>query len=355
MTDERLPPPPVEPLPDLTWARLERQLWATLDAPVVVAPPSPRARWRWPVAAAVSVAAAAAVALAWPSRPGDGAELTSRAPTTMPSRVATAAAETELSVGDASIRLAPFSALYLHGGDRGVGMILDRGQASFEVAPADGSTALRRRRRRGPGHGGRHRLHRDPTRGRRDRRRPPWRGRGAGRRPAGAGARRRVVGRRGRAPDRDGGDGCGCAAYRAYRWAAYRWAGYRWAACSWAGSVDGGPSARDRSRAADAARAPPRRAAGPGRRRQGRLRRRPPPSRRPIPRPPWPRIRPWPLVGGPGLPMGCTRPLAWPSSAATTAAPAPWRSATCERTRRAATPRTPVRCSNACRTERLPR
>jgi hypothetical protein len=34
MTDERLPPPPVEPLPDLTWARLERQLWATLDAPV---------------------------------------------------------------------------------------------------------------------------------------------------------------------------------------------------------------------------------------------------------------------------------------------------------------------------------
>ena len=138
MTDERLPPPPVEPLPDLTWARLERQLWATLDAPVVVAPPSPRARWRWPVAAAVSVAAAAAVALAWPSRPGDGAELTSRAPTTMPSRVATAAAETELSVGDASIRLAPFSALYLHGGDRGVGMILDRGQASFEVAPRMG-------------------------------------------------------------------------------------------------------------------------------------------------------------------------------------------------------------------------
>ncbi|MBP8809017.1 MAG: FecR domain-containing protein [Kofleriaceae bacterium] len=138
MTDERLPPPPVEPLPDLTWARLERQLWATLDAPVVVAPPSPRARWRWPVAAAVSVAAAAAVALAWPARPGDGAELTSRAPTTMPSRVATAAAETELSVGDASIRLAPFSALYLHGGDRGVGMILDRGQASFEVAPRMG-------------------------------------------------------------------------------------------------------------------------------------------------------------------------------------------------------------------------
>jgi hypothetical protein len=273
----------------------------------------------------------------------------------MPSRVATAAAETELSVGDASIRLAPFSALYLHGGDRGVGMILDRGQASFEVAPRMGRPPFVVDAGRGPGHGGRHRLHRDPTRGRRDRRRPPWRGRGAGRRPAGAGARRRVVGRRGRAPDRDGGDGCGCAAYRAYRWAAYRWAGYRWAACSWAGSVDGGPQRprsqprrRRRARPATSSRRPRPSTARPPTPP-------PPPSRRPIPRPPWPRIRPWPLVGGPGLPMGCTRPLAWPSSAATTAAPAPWRSATCERTRRAATPRTPVRCSNACRTERLPR
>ena len=32
--DRPLPPPPVEPLPDLAWARLERQLWQTLDTPV---------------------------------------------------------------------------------------------------------------------------------------------------------------------------------------------------------------------------------------------------------------------------------------------------------------------------------
>lgn len=36
--------PPVEPLPDLTWARLERRLWQSLDAPPVaeVAPTTPR-------------------------------------------------------------------------------------------------------------------------------------------------------------------------------------------------------------------------------------------------------------------------------------------------------------------------
>ena len=50
--DRPLPPPPVEPLPDLAWARLERQLWQTLDTPVEE--PAPRARfqlgrWRYPL------------------------------------------------------------------------------------------------------------------------------------------------------------------------------------------------------------------------------------------------------------------------------------------------------------------
>lgn len=136
MSDERLPPPPVEPLSDLSWARLERQLWQALDAPTAApAPTTARARWRWPVVAGAAVAAAAAAALLWPSAPSGHGPLGTPRTTGLPSRVATAAAETSLTFGDAAIRLAPHSALYLRGDERGVDLVLDRGQASFEVTP----------------------------------------------------------------------------------------------------------------------------------------------------------------------------------------------------------------------------
>ena len=134
--------PPVEPLPDLTWARLERQLWQTLDAPAprVVEPPRAR-RWRWPAIAGTAIAATAAIALMWPR--GDGARLgpgeVELAAPAKPSRIASAGAIAELSFGDADIRLAPHSTLFLGGDDqRGVDLLLERGRVSFEVAPRAG-------------------------------------------------------------------------------------------------------------------------------------------------------------------------------------------------------------------------
>ena len=63
MTDEhRLGPPPVEPMSDVAWSRVERGLWARIDAdsPTVVTTAVPPRRW-WlalaPLAAAAAVLA----------------------------------------------------------------------------------------------------------------------------------------------------------------------------------------------------------------------------------------------------------------------------------------------------------
>lgn len=138
--------PPVEPLPDLTWARLERRLWQSLDAPTpveaaAVAPPR-AARWRWPVVAATAIAAAAAAAILWPrgeDRAAQPSPLSMPAGTATPARVTSADAPTALTFGDADIELAPRSALFLSGDDRrGVDLVLDHGRAHFEVAPRAG-------------------------------------------------------------------------------------------------------------------------------------------------------------------------------------------------------------------------
>lgn len=136
--------PPVEPLPDLTWARLERRLWQSLDAPPVaeVAPATPRARWRWPVLAAGAIAAAAAAAILWPRGDAPSASrpaLSMPGGTASPARVTSADSPTSLAFGDADIRLAPHSAMFLSGDDqRGVDLVLDHGRAHFEVAPRVG-------------------------------------------------------------------------------------------------------------------------------------------------------------------------------------------------------------------------
>ncbi|HVK76548.1 MAG TPA: FecR family protein [Kofleriaceae bacterium] len=126
--------PSVEPLSDLAWGRVERDLMAALDrAPVAAPPPAPRRPW-WPRAAiAGGLVAAAAIALLalWPRGGGPRHDL--------PSRVVTASAPTTVSFGDAAITIAPSSALVLGGRqDTGVAIVLERGSARFAVAPRAG-------------------------------------------------------------------------------------------------------------------------------------------------------------------------------------------------------------------------
>lgn len=132
--------PPVDELSDIAWARVERRLWAELDqAPVTAsmssAPVAPRGRrWSW-VAAAGAVAAAAVLAiLVYQVSGRSGSHTLSPS-----SRVVTASAATEVSYGDATITVAPSSAVLMRGeASRGVAIVLERGAATFAVAPRDG-------------------------------------------------------------------------------------------------------------------------------------------------------------------------------------------------------------------------
>jgi hypothetical protein len=128
---DRLGPPPVEPLSDLSWARVERAVFAELDAaaaPVALAP----VRRRWPVLIAPLAAVAALVVwlVVRPSAP-DVAGGHDR-----PARVVTAESPTELSFGDAVITAAPRSTLVMGGSAHGgVLVVIERGGATFEVSP----------------------------------------------------------------------------------------------------------------------------------------------------------------------------------------------------------------------------
>jgi hypothetical protein len=133
--------PPVEMLSDIAWARVERELWTALDqepaAPAPAAGPAragvtPRAWLRYAFPAALVAAAAAVLFMVWPRSTG-------RVHSDLPSRVATAAAPTTVSFGDAEITVAPESTMMLTGAPaRGVAIVLERGSARFAVSPRQG-------------------------------------------------------------------------------------------------------------------------------------------------------------------------------------------------------------------------
>lgn len=122
--------PPVEPLSDVAWARVERGLWARMDGAL---PPErsreqpPRRRWIW--VAAPLVAAMAIVFLVTRDRSNEHTP-----PETTDVRVvAPATASTTATFDDAHIELAPASAVVMRR-DRPA-TILERGAAWFSVAP----------------------------------------------------------------------------------------------------------------------------------------------------------------------------------------------------------------------------
>jgi transmembrane sensor len=131
--DERLGPPPVEPMSDVAWSRIERGLWLRIDAAGTTAgfdraPPTPR---RWWITAAPIVAAAAIVAIVIGTRTGTQ-EL---APIDEPARVVSGSASSSVSFGDAHVELDADSAVVMSHENGQPIVLLERGAAWFTVAP----------------------------------------------------------------------------------------------------------------------------------------------------------------------------------------------------------------------------
>lgn len=126
---------PVEPLPDVSWQRIERKLFVQLAAGPAPAPQrSTRRRW---LVAGGALAAAAAAALSFVALAGEeGGGDRRPAPARSPARIATGEAPSALSVGDVALEVAPHTALLADADrERGVLFVLERGQATFRVAP----------------------------------------------------------------------------------------------------------------------------------------------------------------------------------------------------------------------------
>ncbi len=137
MSDTPSGPPPIDPMSDVAWARVERGLMARLDrgaAADVAASAAPRRRWAWLAAPALAAAAAVVVVLALrgappatePGTAGSGDEV---------SRVVAGDAPSSVSFGDAHVALDARSAIVMSREGGSPSVLLERGAASFTVAP----------------------------------------------------------------------------------------------------------------------------------------------------------------------------------------------------------------------------
>lgn len=139
---EALGPPPVEPLSDVSWARVERGLWKRLDAgaPDERREPPRRRLVAWitvPVVAAAAVLAIVLAARGDAGEVGDEDPIASPTPSIEPSRVVAGASPSSVSYGDAHIELAAQSAIVMDREGNAPSVLLERGVATFAVAPRD--------------------------------------------------------------------------------------------------------------------------------------------------------------------------------------------------------------------------
>jgi hypothetical protein len=133
---------------DLAWARVERGLWARLDAPAVAEPAGePRARsrrWVWIAvpSAAVAIAAAAVFLLVvdTPQLPAP-APVVAAPPVELPTRIVSGAAPSTITRGDVHVTLDADSAVVMPA-ERGSTAVLERGAATFAIAPRAGRQFL---------------------------------------------------------------------------------------------------------------------------------------------------------------------------------------------------------------------
>ncbi|MEJ7599624.1 MAG: FecR family protein [Kofleriaceae bacterium] len=137
MSDVR---PAVEPMSDLSWARVERGLWARLDGTATTQIATPRSRrWLWIAVPSLAVAAAAAAAFAFfintPALPSKPVATSEEAPT----RIVTGGSPSTITVGDAHVTLDAETAVVMPRTIDGTSTtVIERGSAWFAIAPRTG-------------------------------------------------------------------------------------------------------------------------------------------------------------------------------------------------------------------------
>ena len=142
MSDEqRLGPPPVEPMSDLAWSRVERGLWSRMDAGEAAPSASPgqpaRAAWRWWLVAAPLAAAAIIVVVVGLQLILHVGGSNERVRIVSPRGLPEAAQQppSAVSFDDSHIELDPDTALVTSHEDGHPQVLLERGAAWFTVAP----------------------------------------------------------------------------------------------------------------------------------------------------------------------------------------------------------------------------
>lgn len=126
--------PPVDPMSDLSWARVERGLWPRLDGVAPAAEPKRTRRPLWVALPAVAVAAAVAVVFAWsfdaPKPLPTPIVQPQPQPDELPLRVVSSEGPSSITHGDAHVTLDPESAVV----NSKSTAVLERGGAWFTVA-----------------------------------------------------------------------------------------------------------------------------------------------------------------------------------------------------------------------------
>ncbi len=132
---QKLGPPPVDGLSDVSWARVERNVFSRMEGTVTNAVASREVRrdgrrnWVW---LAVPAAAAAAFGLAFFSMNGSPGSSDGE-----PSRVVAGASPTTMSFGDAHVTLQANTALVMDQNPTKPTALLENGTAVFAVARGD--------------------------------------------------------------------------------------------------------------------------------------------------------------------------------------------------------------------------
>jgi len=133
-------PPPIEPMSDMSWARIERGLLARLDGQATAPVERPPSR-RWMYLAIPAAAAAAAIVLVLAMQGGEPARAPQIADTAdlplEPSRVVSGDSPSTVSFGDAHLTMSAKTAIVMSHEGGSPSVLLERGTLDLAVAPRD--------------------------------------------------------------------------------------------------------------------------------------------------------------------------------------------------------------------------